>query len=154
MPSERLSMRRIRELLRLKFGNGLPGRVIAASLGLSKGAVNDYLARAVAAGLSWPLPEELNDTALERRLFPGPLRAGAEARSEPQLGLCGRRAAAQGRDPLSALAGIPRRSSRRLRLFLGNRGKFPCGGGYARESSCDSPYGWRRRSLNRLTICR
>jgi len=83
MPSERLSMRRIRELLRLKFGNGLPGRVIAASLGLSKGAVNDYLARAVAAGLSWPLPEELNDTALERRLFPGPLRAGAEARSEP-----------------------------------------------------------------------
>lgn len=37
MPSERLSMRRIRELLRLKFENGPPGRVIAASLGLSKG---------------------------------------------------------------------------------------------------------------------
>jgi hypothetical protein len=77
MPSERLSMRRIRELLRLKYENGLPGRVIATSLGLSKGAVNDYLQRAMAAGLSWPLPEDLTDTALERRLFPGAPSAGA-----------------------------------------------------------------------------
>jgi transposase len=76
-------MRRIRELLRLKYENGLPGRVIAAALGLSKGAVNDYLQRATAAGLSWPLPEDLTDTALERRLFPGPPRAGAQARPEP-----------------------------------------------------------------------
>ncbi len=83
MPSERLSMRRIRELLRLKYDNGLPGRVIAAALGLSKGAVNDYLQRATAAGLSWPLPEDLTDTALERRLFPGTPSAGAQARPEP-----------------------------------------------------------------------
>jgi transposase len=83
MPSERLSMRRIRELLRLKYENGLPGRVIAAALGLSKGAVNDYLQRAAAAGLSWPLPQDLTDTALERRLFPGAPGAGAQARPEP-----------------------------------------------------------------------
>ena len=83
MPSERLLMRRIRELLRLKYENGLPGRTIAASLGLSKGAVNDYLQRARAAGLSWPLPAELTDTALERRLFPGPPEAGTPARAEP-----------------------------------------------------------------------
>jgi transposase len=76
-------MRRIRELLRLKYENGLPGRVIAAALGLSKGAVNDYLQRATAAGLSWPLPEDLTDTALERRLFPGTPSAGAQARPEP-----------------------------------------------------------------------
>jgi transposase len=76
-------MRRIRELLRLKFENGLPGRVIATSLGLSKGAVNDYLQRAMAAGFGWPLPEDLSDTALERRLFPGPPSAGSAARSEP-----------------------------------------------------------------------
>ena len=62
MPSERLSMRRIRELLRLNYENGLPGRTIATSLGLSKGAVNDYLQRTRAAGLSWPLPAELTDT--------------------------------------------------------------------------------------------
>ncbi len=83
MPSERLSMRRIRELLRLKFENGLPGRAIAASLGISKGAVNDYLARARAAGLSWPLPADLNDTALERRLFPGLPSVETVARPEP-----------------------------------------------------------------------
>jgi transposase len=83
MPSERLSMRHIRELLRLKFENGLPGRVIAASLGLSKGAVHDYLGRLSAAGLNWPLPEDLTDTALERRLFPGPPRAGSAGRPEP-----------------------------------------------------------------------
>jgi DNA-binding transcriptional regulator LsrR (DeoR family) len=65
-------MRRIRELLRLKFENGLSSRLIAASLGISKGSVGDYLQRAQVAGLSWPLPEELTDTALERRLFPGP----------------------------------------------------------------------------------
>jgi predicted transcriptional regulator len=42
MPTERLSMRRIRDLLRLKFENGLSSRSIAASLGISKGAVGDY----------------------------------------------------------------------------------------------------------------
>jgi transposase len=76
-------MRHIRELLRLKFENGLPGRLIAASLGLSKGAVHDYLGRLAAAGLSWPLPEDLSDTALERRLFPGPPSAGSPGRPEP-----------------------------------------------------------------------
>jgi transposase len=83
MPSERLSMRHIRELLRLKFENGLSGRLIAASLGLSKGAVHDYLGRLAAAGLSWPLPEYLSDTELERRLFPGPPSAGSAGRPEP-----------------------------------------------------------------------
>jgi len=76
-------MRRIRELLRLRFENGLPGRMIAASLGVSKGAVNDYLQRAAAAGLSWPLPADLTDAALERRLFPGPPSVGTQARVEP-----------------------------------------------------------------------
>ena len=70
MPTERLSMRRIRELLRLKYESGLPSRLIAASLGISKGAVGSYLRRAELAGLSWPLPADLSDTALEYRLFP------------------------------------------------------------------------------------
>jgi transposase len=83
MPSERLSMRRIRDLLRLKFENGLSSRVIAASLGISKGAVGEYLRRARAAGLAWPLPEEMTDTALERRLFPTAPDVAAIGRSEP-----------------------------------------------------------------------
>jgi transposase len=69
MATERLLMRRIRELLRLKHENGLSSRQIAAALGISKGSVGNFLQRAQAAGLSWPLPEELTDTALERLLF-------------------------------------------------------------------------------------
>jgi transposase len=83
MPTERLSMRRIRELLRLKHVNGLSSRLIAASLGISKGAVGGYLQRALAAGLSWPLPDGLTDTALERLLFPGPQSPTAPERPEP-----------------------------------------------------------------------
>ena len=51
MPTERLSMRKIRDVLRLKFENGLSERVIARSLSLSNGAVNGYLQRARMAGL-------------------------------------------------------------------------------------------------------
>ena len=51
MPAERLSMRKIRELLRLRLENRLPQRAIAESLGLSQGAISTYLSRARAAGV-------------------------------------------------------------------------------------------------------
>ena len=54
MPTERLSMRRIRDLLRRKLPRGLGDRAIATALSLSKGSVGAYLSRARAAGLSWP----------------------------------------------------------------------------------------------------
>jgi len=72
MPSQRLSMRRIKEVLRLKHVQDLPERVIASTLGISHGAVHSYLIRARAAGLSWPLPEGLGDEAIELLLFPAP----------------------------------------------------------------------------------
>jgi transposase len=75
-------MRRIRELLRLKHENGLSTRQLAAALGISKGAIGDYLQRLQAAGLGWPLPEGLDDAALERRLFPGQAPTKAP-RAEP-----------------------------------------------------------------------
>ncbi len=53
MPTERLSMRRIRDLLRLKYAQGLSDRAAALSLGLSKGTVGNYLARFSQAGLRW-----------------------------------------------------------------------------------------------------
>ena len=55
MPTGRLTMRRIRDLLRLKFARGLSDRAIATSLGLGKESVSSYLRRARDAGLSWPL---------------------------------------------------------------------------------------------------
>lgn len=70
MPGERLSMRKIREVLRLRFAQGLSQRAIGASLRLSTGAVNGYLNRARLAGLSWPLPDSLEDAQLEALLYP------------------------------------------------------------------------------------
>ena len=70
MPGERLSMRKIREVLRLRFGQGLAQRAIGHSLRLSAGAVNGYLSRARRAGLCWPLPDDLDDDRLEKLLFP------------------------------------------------------------------------------------
>ena len=46
MPGERLWMRKIREVLRLRPGQGLPQRAVGQSLGRSRGAVNNYVARA------------------------------------------------------------------------------------------------------------
>ena len=83
MPTKRLSMRRIRELLRLKYAQGLSERLISDALGISKGAVGGYLSRARAAGLSWPLPAELDDDALELLLFPGQAVPPAESRPVP-----------------------------------------------------------------------
>jgi len=72
MPGERLSMRKIREVLRLRLGQGLSQRAIADSLGLSLGAVHGYLRRAHCAGLVWPLRDGLDDQQLEALLFPPP----------------------------------------------------------------------------------
>lgn len=71
MPAERISMRKLREVLRLTNGSGLSQRQVAKSLGISKTTVAKYLALAEAAGLtSWPLPAELSDdTTLTRTLF-------------------------------------------------------------------------------------
>src|ERR1700678_2195879 len=72
MPTERLSMRRIRQVLQLHFAAHASARVIAASVGVGRSTVQDYLARAPAAGLAWPLAPELTDDALEQLLFPAP----------------------------------------------------------------------------------
>ena len=70
MGAERLPMRRIREVLRLKYERGLSQRAIAAACGVGAGTVCEYLDRVERAGLGWPLPEEMDDAALEARLFP------------------------------------------------------------------------------------
>ena len=56
MPTQRLSMRRIREVLRLRH-QGLTERVIARMIGVSNGVVNGYLRRARLTGLTWLLPD-------------------------------------------------------------------------------------------------
>jgi transposase len=63
-------MRRIREILRLCLELKIGQSKVAESLGISSCTVNRLLHRAKAAQLSWPLPEELDDAALERMLYP------------------------------------------------------------------------------------
>jgi transposase len=63
-------MRKVKEVFRLRFGLGLSLRQIARSCSLSPSGVGDYLQRAKAAQLTWPLPEDLDDAAMEARLFP------------------------------------------------------------------------------------
>ena len=70
MPAARSSMRKIKDVLRLKYEADLSCRQIAASLKLSVGVISKYTQAAEAAGLSWPLPAGLDDTTLEARLFP------------------------------------------------------------------------------------
>lgn len=69
MAQERLPMRKIKEVLRLKYEFGRGHREIARSCGISHSTVLEYLRRAQAAGVAWPLPEELPESALEDRLF-------------------------------------------------------------------------------------
>jgi transposase len=83
MGAERLPMRQIREILRLKHEGGLRHRAIAQACGVGVGTVSEYLGRAERAGLAWPLPPELDEAALEARLFKPP-EPGRE-RAAPDL---------------------------------------------------------------------
>ena len=74
----RLTMRKITEILRLKFGVGLSMRAVALSLNVGYGTVANYIKRAEAAGLDWPLPPDIDERSLGRLLFPS---TGATAHS-------------------------------------------------------------------------
>jgi len=70
MSQARLSMRKIEEILRLKYEVGLSHRAIAQSCTVSPSTVSGYITHAQAAGLSWPLPEGLSQEQLDELLFP------------------------------------------------------------------------------------
>lgn len=82
MPRGRTSMRKIREVLRLKWVLGLSHRQVERSAQLGHGTVGDYLRRAKLAGVEWEEVETLDDGELERRLFAS--ARGTPARGKPQ----------------------------------------------------------------------
>ena len=103
------SMRHIVEILRLKHQHQLSVREIARSCGLPPSTVGDYVQRAEAAGLRWPLPEGLSEDQLHALLLrpaapgdPGLPRADAAG-----LDAHPRRTAPPQRHPAIALAGVP-----------------------------------------------
>jgi transposase len=77
-------MRQVREVLRLKLVGGLPTREIARRIGVAPSTIRTTIRRFQAAGLIWPLPNEVSDTALEARLFPeAGTKQGHRRQSEP-----------------------------------------------------------------------
>jgi transposase len=129
MPAERASMRRVREILRLK-AEGLSDRAIARSTGLARSTVREYVGRATVAGLAWPLPAELSEEVLEALLF---ARAGASPgmRRKPEP------------DWAHLHRELRRPGVTLMLLWQEYRGVQPEGYGYSRF--CELYDGWERR---------
>ncbi len=77
MPTQRVTMRKLRETLRLRLQAGLSIRAISRSTKLSVGGVQKLLSRAATLGLTWPLPDDLDDTRLTELFYPGAAPGGA-----------------------------------------------------------------------------
>ena len=71
---KRIGMMNIKEILQHRHGLGLTRAQTASAVGVSTGTVSHILERASAAGLSWPLPDGLDDEALRARLYPSVAR--------------------------------------------------------------------------------
>ncbi|MDA8355560.1 MAG: IS21 family transposase [Actinomycetota bacterium] len=83
MPRPHTAMRNVRDVLRLSLGEGLSLRKVSASAAAPFSTVADYVRRAKAAGLSWPLPDDMDDDALEALLFNAATSAPAAQKPVP-----------------------------------------------------------------------
>src|SRR4029077_1157413 len=72
MPAERAPMRKGREVLRLRPARGASAQQSAVTVGISRSTVGEYLRRAAVIGITWPVPEGMDDGELERRPFTPP----------------------------------------------------------------------------------
>jgi transposase len=111
-------MRKIQEVLRLKWESGLSNRAIARSCSISPTTVSEYVRRTQAAGLSWPLPENLDEDQLYRLLFPKPAPPSERVIPEP--------------DWKTIHTELRRKSVTRRLLWLEYREAHPDGYGYSR----------------------
>src|SRR5438552_12043838 len=116
MAATRLSMRQLRELLRLKYEAGLPHRAIAQACAVGLGTVTTYLQRAAAAGLQWPLPADLDDAQLEGApVYATGVSAGERSR-DSRLEPAPSGIEETGRHAHAAVDGVSRGAPERLRL--------------------------------------
>jgi transposase len=121
-------MRKIRDVLRLAAG-GMSKRQIAASLSVSKTTIRNCLLRAEAAGLAWPLPDDLTDMELEARLYPPPASTLQESRPQPDWAAIHRE--------------LKRPGVTLQLLWQEHRAQYPDGYGYSRF--CELYTRWRGR---------
>ena len=114
MAQKRLSMRKIRDVLRLKHELGRSQREIGVILWISHSTVGSYVRRAREAGVTWPLPDDLDDAGLETALYP-PTAPSRVPRPEPNWARVHRELARpQGCDASASVAGVPRRAPGRV----------------------------------------
>ena len=133
MPGERLSMRKVREVLRLKYASGASVRTIARSVGIGRTTVAEYLRRTSVIGITWPVPAEIDDAELERRLFAPPGLNKPPTRAMP--------------DWQHVHAELRRRGVTLVLLWEEYRADHADGYGYSRF--CDLYLEWRRVSARR-----
>jgi DNA-binding transcriptional regulator LsrR (DeoR family) len=110
MPFERVPMRKVREVLRLKHALGASERQIAVSVGVSRSTIGEYLPRAAVIGITWPVPEGMGDAELERRLFTPASFEEHPARPLPDWSQHPQGAEAARRDAAVTVGGVPRRA--------------------------------------------
>jgi len=86
MSGNRLTMRKVKEILRLHFEQGLGLRGTGAAVGKSPSVVHDCLSRFRASSLTWPLPEEVGEDALDAALYPSARPGdGREQKARPDF---------------------------------------------------------------------
>jgi transposase len=130
MPAKReLTMRQLRHMLRLAH-EGVSAREIGRRLGVARSTIQDNLKRAAAAGLNWPLPEDMGDDTLESRLFSrAGVKTGQRRRIEPDWAELARE--------------LKRPGVNMMILWEEYRASHPDGYGYSRF--CDLFRGFERR---------
>src|ERR1700704_4868781 len=129
MPAERLSMRKVREVLRLKHTLAMSYREISEATGVGKTQVGEYLLRAEVIGITWPLPEAMNDAELDRLLFP----VAGDGAAPPRASI----------DWPKVQEELKRRGVTLVLLWQEYRAEHPDGYGYSRF--CDLYGAWRKR---------
>jgi transposase len=84
MATERMPMRKIKEILRLRWEQKLSVRQTAASVAVSLGAVTEATKRAAAAGLDWEKADGLDEPELEQKLYPPAEHADSRPKPDPE----------------------------------------------------------------------
>jgi transposase len=136
MSQQRLSVRKVREVLRLKHEVGLSNRAIARACRVSNSTVGEYVVRARRAGLDWPLPDELGEEELYRKLFPEREATKNAARPQPDWEAVHRELARKG-------------VTLKL-LWLEYREQHP--EGYGRSQFCEHYQRWNRARTTSLRM--
>ena len=129
MAGMRMSMRKIREVLRLTHELGLTVRQVREATGVGKTAVCEYVRRAKVVGITWPIPPEIGDAELERLLFTPPGFHEGSTKPIP--------------DWTKVHEELKRRSVTLMILWEEHRAEHVGGHGYSRF--CELYGEWRRR---------